>query len=218
MKPPSILFFDCETSSLYRDKLALDDPQQPWCVSLAFALCSNDGEMQNFGRYLIKPDGRSIQRGAEDVHGITTRDASRFGVPEARILGLLSDCLKTMPADSYIRCVTFGTFDPNVISSLFARFAKSQGKPTNSYDRLWAKRPFVEFMNLIDPWLTQMCKIPSEHVEGTYRWPSLDEAAEIVLGQERRSGKHDAWQDMLILRDIYVALRDRGMFPEAGAA
>lgn len=218
LKPPNVLFMDIETSSLWNRTLTIEDPQQPWAVSLAFALCSDDGEFQNFGRFLIKPEGRSIQTKAGDVHGITTREASQFGVPEARILGLLSDCLKTMPMDSYIRVVSFGDFDACVISSLFARFATSQGKPSNTYDRLWRHRPLVEFVNLMTPYAEQICKIPSKEVPGSLKWPSLDEAAEIILGREPRVGKHDSWQDMLILRDLYIRIREMGMLKEGMAA
>ncbi len=218
MKAPSILFLDCETSSLWRDKLSLDDSQQPWCVSIAFALCSDDGEFQNFGRYLIKPEGRTISEKAGDVHGITTREASQFGVPEARILGLLGDLLKTMPLDSWIKVISYGEFDKRVISSLFARFAVSQGKASNAYDRLWMSRPFVEFINLMDPFCTMLCRIPSEHVEGTYKWPSLDQSSEIILGRPPREGKHNAWEDMLILRDLYLHMKSLGHFAEPAAA
>lgn len=214
MKPPSLLFIDCETSALWRDKLSMDDPQQPWCVSIAFALCDEEGQFQNFGRYLIKPEGRTIQRGAEDVHGITVREASQFGVPEPRILGLLGDLLKTMPMDSWIKCISYGEFDKRVIASLFARFAISQGKQSSAYDRLWLRRPLVEFIDLMTPYAEQLCRIPSEHVEGTYKWPSLDEAAQIILGREPRQGRHDAWQDVLILRDLYLHCRSQGMFRE----
>lgn len=218
MRPPNLLFIDMETSSLWRDKLSLDDSQQPWAVSVAFALCHSDGDMQNFGRLIVKPEGRVIQEKAGAVHGITTREASQFGIPEARMLGLFSDLLKTMPLDSWIRVVSYGTFDPKVLSSLFARFAVSQGKPSNAYDRLWLARPFVEFIDLMQPWCQQLCKLPPAAEGMDYKWPTLDESAVHILGREPRGSRHDAWQDMLILRDLYLALRERGHFAEPAAA
>ena len=134
------------------------------------------------------------------------------------MLGLLSDMLKTMPLDSWIRVVSYGSFDPRVLSSLFARFAASQGKPSNAYDRLWLARPFVEFVNLMDPYCTMLCKIPSKEIEGQWKWPTLDEASEIILGKEPRGEKHDSWQDMLILRDLYIECDRRGLFGKKDAA
>lgn len=212
MKAPNVIFIDVESSGLLKDRLPLDDPQQPFAVSIAAALCDPEGEFVNFARLLIKPEGRSIQVGAEKVHGISAREAAQFGVPEARALGLVSDFLKTMPMDSWLRCVSYGNFDRQILSSLFARFAVSQGKASNAYDRLWHKRPMVEFIDIMDPFATQLCKIKSEHVEGTYRWPSLDEAAQHILGKPPREGCHDCWEDMLTLRALYLEMDKRGLF------
>jgi hypothetical protein len=218
MKPPSLLFLDIESSGLYKERLSMDDSQQPFAVSIAVALCNPDGDFVNFAKLLIKPDGRSIQTGAENVHGISARDAAQYGVPEARALGLLSDLLKTMPMESYIKCISFGDFDKRVISSLFARFAISQGKQSNAYDRLWMARPLVEFCNLMDPVCTTICKIPSKDVPGSYKFPSLDEAAQTILGQPPREGRHDAFEDMMTTRAIYLRLKERGFFPEREVA
>lgn len=220
MKPPALLFLDCETSGLWRDSLAMSDPQQPWCISLAFALCDSDGEMQNFGRYLVKPEGRTIQPGAERVHGVSPRMASQLGIPEARVLGTLCDLLKTMPFETYIEVISYGDLDRRIIGSLLQRFALSQNppKPAHTYDKLWLTRHLVEFRNLMNPWCTNACRIPSKEVPGSLKWPSLDEAAQIILGREPRGPKHDAWQDMLLLRDLYMELARRGYFNEGVAA
>jgi hypothetical protein len=218
MKPPNILLIDAETSGLWKKALSYDDPQQPWIVSCAFALCTHDGEFINHGKFLIKPEGRTIQSGAENVHGITAREASQFGIPEARFLGVMGDLLKTMPMESYIRVISFGEFDSKVLGSLFARFAISQNKPSSAFDRLWLRRPYVEFIDLMTPWCQQLCKLPSTFDGGDYKWPSLDEAASIILGREPREGSHDSWQDMLILRDLYLRLRELGHFAEPAAA
>jgi hypothetical protein len=218
IKSPSILFIDAETSGLWKKTLSYDDSQQPWIVSCAFALCEPDGNFINHGKFLIKPDGRTIQSGAENVHGITTREASQFGIPEARFLGVMGDLLKTMPLESYIRVISYGEFDSKVLGSLFARFAISQGKPSSAFDRLWLRRPYVEFIDLMQPWCQMLCKLPSGFDDGSYKWPSLDEAAETILGREPRVGTHNAWEDMLILRDLYLRFRELGHFKEREAA
>lgn len=220
MKPPSVMFLDIETSGLWKESLSLEDNQQPWACSIAASLCTNDGDFVNFCKFLIKPENRTIQPKAQDIHGISPRSAAQFGIPESRALGVLTDFLKTMPMDSWIRVVSYGEFDKRVISSLLRRFALSQNppKPATAYDRLWKDRPLVEFIDLMSPFAQQICKIPSGFDDGSYKWPSLDEAAQIILGREPRGQRHDAWQDMLILRDLYIRIREMGMFKEGVAA
>lgn len=212
LSAPTVLLIDCETSGLYLDRLSIDDNQQPWCPSLAAALCTADGQMVQFCNFLIKAEGRSIKEGALKVHGITARAASQLGIPESRALGVLSDLLKTAPMDSYVRIVTFGDLDFRVIASLFARFAVSQNKPSNSYDRLWLSRPLVERIDLQKPWCQQVCKIESDFDSGEFRWPSLDDARETILGWPRRTGLHDAWADMLALKSLYFHFAEKGCF------
>lgn len=212
---PNILLIDLEASSLYQARLSIDDPQQPWAVSCAAALCTPAGEMVNHFSLVIKAEGRTIKEPALAVHGITARAAAQIGVPESRMLGLLSDMLKTAPLDSYIRVVSFSDFDSKVLSSLFARFAVSQGKPSNAYDRLWMSRPLVEFIDLQKPWCQQACKLPSEvEFSSDYRWPSLDDAREIILGRPRREGFHDAFDDLLTLKDLFFHFVMQGHFKE----
>lgn len=218
LSPPAVLFLDVETSGLWIKTLSIDDPQQPWCPSIAACLCTAEGEIVQHFSLIVKPEGRTIKDGALKVHGITTRTASQLGVPEARVLGLLGDMLKTAPLDSYLRVATFGDFDPRVISSLFARFAISQNKPSSAYDRLFLRRPLIEFVNIMSPYAEQVCKIPSEQVPGTFKFPSLDEARQLILGKQPREGHQSAWEDMLDTRDIYLELRKRGLIREIAAA
>lgn len=219
LSPPTVLLLDVETSGLYQARLSIDDPQQPWCPSIAAALCNTAGEMTNFFSLKIKAEGRTIKDKALDVHGITARATSQIGVPEARVLGLLGDMLKTAPLDSYIRVITFSDFDNMVLASLFARFAVSQGKPSSAYDRLWLARPLVEFIDLQKPWCQQVCKIKSEFEGATdFKWPSLDEACESILGMPPRAGFHDAFDDMMRLKALYFHFAAQGHFPEMKVA
>ena len=209
---PTLLFIDLETSGFYRKDLDIDDPGQPWAVSCAAALCNDAGTMTNFMSHIIRSEGRMIKENAMAVHGISDRVAQRIGVPESRVLGMLSDMLKTAP---HMRVISYGDFDPMVISSLFSRFAVASNKPSSTYDRLWMTRPSTEFINLMTPFCQEICRLPSEFENGEYKWPSLDESAGAILGRPPRDGTHDAWQDMLLMRDIYFELAKRGLFPRA---
>jgi hypothetical protein len=138
---PSVLLIDIETSGLPRRDLSIDDPAQPWAMSVAAALCNSAGVFTNFCMHIIKADGRTVKEGAEKVHGIPRDAASKIGIPEPRVMGVLLDMMKTAPYDEELKVVTYGDFDMGVLASLFARYAIAQNKPANTYDRQWLARP-----------------------------------------------------------------------------
>jgi len=212
---PSILFLDLETSGLYLDKRSAFDPAQPWAMACAAMLCNEAGIITNAFTHIIKADGRTTKENALKVHGITAQATARIGVPEPRVLGMLADMLKTAPVQG-MRVVTYGDFDARIIGSLFSRFGESQGKPT-AYDRLWTARPGTQFIDLLKPWCQQACKLPSGFETSEFKWPTLDESAEIILGRPPRTGAHDAWEDMLILRDLYFHFQRAGIFQREAA-
>lgn len=218
LAPPRILILDVETSGLYRKDLSIDDPAQPWIMEAGAALCTESGTMTNFFKFIVKADGRKAKEKAVEVHGITDRATALVGIPEARLLGVLTDFLKTAPLDVALKVVTFGDFDMKVIASVLARFAVSQNKPSNTYDRLWLARPLTEFVDLQKPYCQLACKLPSEFDGEDYKWPSLDEACEIMLGQPPREGFHDAFEDMLRLKALYFECAKRGYFSQGVAA
>lgn len=213
---PSVLLLNVETSGLYRDDLTPFDPGQPWAMSVAAMLCNEGGVVTQMMSHIIKADGRTAKENAVKVHGIPARITAQIGVPEPRVLGMLADMLKTA-IPTAMKVVTYGDLDRRIITSLFSRFGESQGKP-NGYDRLWAARPGTEFVNLMTPWCQQACKLKSEFESGEYRWPTLDEAAQTLLGRAPREGFHDSFQDLLILKDLYLELALRGLFNREAAA
>lgn len=211
---PTILLIDTETSGLYRDDLAMDDPGQPWAVEISALLCNTAGVVTNSFTHIVKADGRKIKEGALQVHGITDRAASQIGIPEGRVLGILRDMLQTAPLRE-MKVVSYSDLDKRVIASLFARFALSLNKKSNSYDGVWLSRTGVQFVDLQKPYCQQLCKIPTDRDDGSFKWPSLEEAAEIILGRRPRTGVHHAFEDMLILKDLYFECQRRDLFQEA---
>jgi DNA polymerase III epsilon subunit-like protein len=207
----SFLTIDLETSGLIRKDLPLSDPVQPWAVSIAADLADNDGNSLGFFSLLIKPDGRKIQANAEKVHGISSRDAEIWGIKENAPLVVLQDL-----AGKAEFIVSFGDFDKLVITSLFARMEKALSKPEGTYGRKWA-RPGLQFVDVQKPAAQAVCKLPSEFEDGDYKWPSLDEACSIILGEAPRDGAHTAWDDLQRTKRLYLALRDQGHF-EKGTA
>lgn len=214
---PVALLVDVETSGLYLEKVSMDDPSQPWCPQIAAGLITASGAFVNHFGHIVKADGRKIKENAQAVHGITDAAASRYGVPEPRVLGMLTDMLKTAPMTA-LRVVTYGDFDMKVIASLLARFAISLNKPSTAFDRLWLARPRTEFINLMTPFCQQICNLPPNFEGGDARWPTLDEAAATILGRAPRTGPHDGWDDLLIMRDLYVEIDRRGLLPSFAPA
>lgn len=193
-----LLIFDLETSDLLRRDLPLEDPAQPWVVSIGAQLCAMDGAVRDHFHARIRADGRQVRAGAQAVHGVSSRDAARSGVSETVALGMLIGF-----AAQATYCAGHGIegFDRKVVESCLIRL----GKDT----RMWT-RPGLQF---VDTMLlaTPVCRIPSGRDDGQFKWPSLDEACEAILGEPRREGNHSAYEDCDRARRLFIALRERNV-------
>lgn len=214
---PTLLFLDCESSGLIREDLPLNDASQPWPMQVGALLCNEHGAVANHFSLIVKGEGRTAKENAVKVHGISAWVTAQIGVPEPRVLGLLGDLLKTIPMTA-MKVISYGDLDPRLMSSAFQRFGESQGRPL-AYNRLWEGRPGTEFIDLQKPWCQQVCKLPSAlEGAGDYKWPTLDEAALAILGRGPRADLHDAYGDLILMKDIYFALQQRGFFARTEAA
>lgn len=186
-----ILILDAETSDLLKRGIELADPSQPWLVSLAAILCEDDGTEREFFYTRIRSDGRAIQPGAAAVHGIGSREASRAGVSEVTALGMLIGF-----AAQATRLVGHSIeFDRDVILASLRRLGRD--------DRMLV-RPGLEIVDTMKA-ATPICRLPGP-ILGQFKWPSLDEASQIILGRPPREGHHTAWDDATRTRDLYVQL------------
>lgn len=189
----AILFVDCETSDLLKRDLALDDLSQPWCVSIA-AVLAVPGRPDQEINLPIRAEGRKIRAGAEAVHGVSSREAAKHGVPEVAVLAVL--CWLAAQAE----CVVghgIG-FDRDVVTSVLMRRGKDS--------RLWT-RPGLTFHDTMKL-ATPFCRIPSVFDDGGFKWPSLDEACSILLGEPPRAGEHSAKDDLQRTRRLWAWLCD----------
>lgn len=201
------LFIDTETSGLLKKSLPLEDPSQPWVVSLAAQLCDAVGNELAAIRTGIRANGRAIASDASAIHGVSSRRASYSGVAEKSALRLLCGRESLVSQARYV--VGHGMqFDKDVITGLILR---------NGWDASVWTRPGVEFQCTMLA-AAPFCKLRGEHESGSYRWPSLDDACQALLGKEPRSGHHDAWQDLLRCKELFFWLRDRGAFELEAAA
>lgn len=201
-----LLMVDVETSGLIKKNLPLESPEQPWLVWIAAQLCDNEGRELAAIRTRIRANGRSIPDDARAVHGISTRDAGKGGIAEKSALRVLCGHESLVSQARIVAGHGIG-FDKSVITGSIIR---------NGWDTSVWTRPGLQFIDTMQA-ATPFCKLTSAHDSGGYRWPSLDEACEILLNEPPRVGAHDAWQDLHRAKRLYFHLRSLGTF-EAEAA
>lgn len=190
-----LLVIDTETSDLLKRDVPLHDPSQPWCVAVAAQLCDGDGLALDFIHARIRSDGRQVRPGAERIHGISSRAAARSGISEVVALGVL--CGFAAQAEYLIGHGV--SFDRQIVESLLLR----RGKDT----KLWVRPGLSEICTMKTA--TALCRIPSGRDDNQFKWPSLDEACETILGEPRREGYHSAYDDCDRARRLFLALRER---------
>jgi len=82
------------------------------------------------------------------------------------------------------------------------------------------ERPGLEFVSTMEA-ATPFCRLPATHPNGvengSYKWPSLDECARILLNEPSRTGHHNAWGDVQRCKRLYHWLRDQRAFERAAA-
>lgn len=215
---PKILFLKVHTTGLYRESLAQWDESQPVCVEIAHMLCDEQGNGINVNCNIVKSGGRIPQDDAVAIHGITNQMAAQWGLPEARLVGVLGDALKTLPY-RYMKVIAWAEFDSRIISASLSRLGREM-TPQRDLSKLWEFRPQTEFIFLQEPWATQACRLPSD--DGGYRRPSLQEAEKIVLGRDRQAlfdmGLPLALVDLLGVKDLFMKFVADGLFEQRAAA
>lgn len=194
----AILFVDTESSDLVKWDLPPEDPAQPWPVSIAAELVVG-GIASDFFHAHVKAEGRVVREDAAAVHGVSTRKAAKSGISEVVALGMLCGF-----ASQARQVVGHGIdFDRKLIEGSLLRRGKES--------RLWT-RPGLEFICTMKA-ATPFCRL--ERQDGSPKWPSLDEACEILLGEPRREGAHGAWDDMKRAQRLFFWLQERGAFEVA---
>jgi DNA polymerase III epsilon subunit-like protein len=196
-----MLALDTETSGLIPHGVPKGNPAWPFIVQVGAILFDLDGtERAVFGSQ-VRSDGKTISPGAEKVHGISTRSARRDGVSELAALAVISG----FAAQASIITAFNAKFDIDIIESSLIRLGKSTRMVV---------RPGVEIVDLIPP-AAQLCKLPSGHESGSYRWPSLDAACAAILGEPERIGPHVALHDAGRAKRLFLALRSRNLLEAA---
>ena len=183
------LFFDTETSDMYKFKSSYDDPRQPWIVQLGFILSERDAIYQE-GNLIINADGRKIASGAEAIHCISADTACDVGLPEVLVFEVFAHLMNI--ADLLV-CHNTG-FDIKVLHSNTCgiydkRLTEHLLNPKNSY---------CTMLNG-----TSICKLPTKY--GKYKWPKLQELHKFLFGEEFKDA-HDALADVRATRRCYYEM------------
>jgi DNA polymerase III epsilon subunit-like protein len=184
------LFLDTETTGLPIDWNASVSDLNNWprVVQVAWTCYDAKGRHVVTKSFIVKPDGFSIPREAQQVHGISTAKALARGRP-------LRTVLKALAADLGEARVVIAhnlQFDENVIGAEFLR--QSLKIPFQGKKRLCT---MVES--------TEYCCLPRRY---GYKWPTLAELHEVLFGESPPEG-HDAEVDATTCAKCFFELKRR---------
>jgi DNA polymerase-3 subunit alpha len=190
------LVFDTETTGLPIDKRAplSDFNNWPRVVQLAWQLHDADGNVLETGNYLIRPDGFSIPFNATKVHGITTENALKNGLPLAEVLQLFQIALDKA---IYISGHNL-EFDT---AALGCEYLRSQTEND------LAQKPILDTCTEVT---ASFCELPGGR-GGKFKLPTLKELYTILF-KESFSNAHNAAADVEATARCFFELIRLGVF------
>lgn len=184
----AILFFDTETSDL-PDYKSPPGPHQPHVLQLAAVLAegaSGNGPERVLAT-LVKPEGWTIDPGAQEKHGISAERAAAEGIAIAQALEQFDELLKK--ADLVVAHNI--KFDRLLMDSEYLRLTRRPAWP----------RAFCTMETC-----TNILRLPGRY---GFKWPRLDEAYRYFFNAEN-PGAHDALSDVRACQAIFQELHRRG--------
>ena len=195
------MLLDFETQNLPNFKLRARDSRQPHIVSVAAIICDDTGKTFESYEAISKPDGWTIPKEVEAIHGISTEHALKVGIPEKEICAKLLDMiLRTQLLVAYN-----ATFDRFIQRIAMRRFDLMQ----DSDDEWWRTLPtYCAMKPMID-----VCQLPGKR-RGQWKYPKLQESYKHAFGKEF-VGAHNAMDDLKATKDLYFWIRNN--IPDAVA-
>ena len=189
------LIFDLETTGKVQRKLSPSSPKQPHAVQLAAEVYDDETDQSLVGINLIVRPPVPIPDEVAKLHGINNEIADRFGVRPVVAVSMFNNLLSI--AD---RIVAHNiTFDRFVMECEYRRSEKPMAG-------------FVKFPGLCTMLLsTRICNLPPNHGFTEPKWPTLEEAYKTLVDPAGFEGAHDASNDIMACRKVYIALRDKGL-------
>jgi DNA polymerase-3 subunit epsilon len=188
-----ILFFDTETTGFVKDRLAIDDPAQPYIVQLAAELCDQDANVVGSFNFIID-NGVEIPDAASNIHGITTYKAEKAGVSPAFALSAFQHFYSL--ADTVVAHNV--KFDKLAIEALIARV----------HERVMPlRKPLFCTMEAASPIVNLP---PTDRMkEAGFEKPKPPKLEECIkhFFNESLDGAHDAMVDVIACRRVYFHLK-----------
>ena len=184
--------FDTETTGLPRSrKAAISDVDNwPRIVQIAWETFDSRDRKIDSQNYLIRPDGFTIPRDAERVHGISTSIAEERGVPVTEAL------------DAFVQSLSQSTvvighnlkFDTDVLGAEFYRLGMDD--------------PFRQKTHTCTMLATtQFCGLPGPY---GFKWPTLPELHSKLFGESVKES-HDAAADVAACSKCFFELKRLGV-------
>ncbi|MCD4704210.1 MAG: 3'-5' exonuclease [Methanosarcinaceae archaeon] len=192
MNDRSYLIFDTETTGLPIDWKApiTDLDNWPHLVQIAWRHCDNSGKIISNSEYIVKPQGFTIPKDAENVHGISTETAINEGIALEVVLNELS---RAMDRSDYLVAHNMN-FDEKIVGAEFLR-ADLDNQLTDILKICTMKIS------------TDYCKLPGPY---GYQRPSLSEL-HYKLFEEYFDEAHDAAVDVNACAKCFFELKGRGI-------
>lgn len=185
------LFFDTETTGVNKSSDRI--------VQIAWLLTAADGRELRRQNFLIKPSGFAIPSSAQQIHGISTALASRFGVE-------LRQALLTFSKDIEACHVIVAHNLPFDLRILRPEFDRERIK--------WRLDEKLMICTMMAS--TNWCRLPKLDGRSGYKWPKLDELHYRLFGKYIDNA-HDAMNDVLATRDCFFELVKKQIIPDPTA-
>jgi len=186
------LVFDTETTGLPASwkAPASDVDNWPRVVQVAWEAFDVRGQRILGRSYVVRPDGFTIPKDAEMVHGISTSVARRKGTPVAEVLEAFMEPL----ADASVLVAHNFRFDANVLGAEFHR--------AGFRDPLH-RRTHICTMEAA----TEYCALPGPY---GFKWPRLPELHFRLFGKRVKEA-HDAAADVATCSKCFFELKRLGI-------
>jgi DNA polymerase-3 subunit epsilon len=183
---------DIESTGLPKYHLRADDPSQPRLASLAVILLDQDLLVENEKVFFIKPDGWSMSPEATEVNGITDTHLYQDGIPVMDVLGPYSDNLDA------------GRIVIGFNSRMDLKIMRGELRRAGLDDR-FEKTYSLDMMRISAP------VVGLKRKNGAFKWPTLREAYECLVGIGSNVCYHNALSDARCTLEIFRHLKETGV-------
>lgn len=207
-----ILFFDTETTGIRDWK---NPSFLPRIVQLGALLTDDEGRTRAELNLIITPDGWTVPEGAANVHGISTEDCVKLGMPLRLVLNLFFKLLGQ--ADTLVaHNIGYDLDLLHIELDNLYNGAKLPGdleeakkwidvlEAATYYDTMMEARDIVKA-----PFTDKQVAFFASHPEkkdGDYKAPNLTQAFTHFFGKPFE-GAHDAMADVRACRDIFFEIK-----------